>query len=337
MRSRGRTPRAFAASALVATFAVATFVLSSRVGRVSLDGAVRDAALLEAVEALRTARWAAAFVAGAALACAGVVVQGLFRNPLASPSVLGTTAGAAFAGQAALALPTLLGIPLRSDVGEVVYPIACVLGALGSLGFLLLFARRGAGRVALLLIGFVLTSLLGAAGSLLLVAAQERFELGRAVVAYALGGVGGTSLERVLSLGPLVAAGLLAAMAWAPTLDVLLSGEDEAASLGVDVRSARRWLVTWTAVLSGTAVALGGQVAFVGLLVPHAVRLLLGARHRALLVVASVAGGTFLVGCDLVARLVPLRSELPLGVVTGVLGAPVFLALLWREREHLDA
>lgn len=312
---------------------LASGLLSLRLGRASTE----DVWIRDVVESLRAARWAAAFLAGASLACAGVIVQGLFRNPLASPSVLGTTAGAAFAGQAALALPTLLGHSLRSDVGEVLHPIACVLGALASLVFLLVFARRGVGRVTLLLIGFVLTSLLGSAGSLLLTAAQERFELGRAVLAYALGGVGGTSLERVAMVAPLVSAGVVAAAMWAPTLDALLSGEDEAASLGVDVRAARRWLVAWAAVLSGAAVALGGQVAFVGLLVPHAVRLLIGPRHRPLVLVASIAGGGFLVVCDLLARVLPFRSELPLGVVTGVLGAPLFLALLWREREGLDA
>ena len=121
-----------------------------------------------------------------------------------------------------------------------------------------------------------------------------------------------------------------AAWAWGRELDLFLSGEDEAASLGVDVPRVRRWVVVWAATLTAAAVALGGNVTFVGLVVPHALRPLFGVTHRRLVPAAAFAGGVFVVACDVLARLAPGPAELPLGVVTGLVGAPVFLSLLIR-------
>jgi iron complex transport system permease protein len=114
---------------------------------------------------------------------------------------------------------------------------------------------------------------------------------------------------------------------------LLLSGEDEAASLGVDVHAARRWTVIWSAALTGAAVSLGGNIGFVGLVVPHGLRTLLGAEHRRLIPAAAIGGAAFVVACDVLARAIPARTELPLGVITGLIGAPIFLVLLlktWR-------
>lgn len=193
---------------------------------------------------------------------------------------------------------------------------------------LLALLRRGADRVTLLLTGFVLSTLLVAAGSFVVSVAQEQHELGRAVVAFTLGGLGGVGWAQVTLAAPLVGVGLVAAWLWSGPLDLLLSGETEAAALGVDVTRARRWVVVWVAILTAAGVALGGNVAFVGLVVPHALRRLVGAEHRRLIPLAALGGGVFLAGCDVVARLVPTRAEMPLGVVTGLIGAPLFLWLL---------
>jgi iron complex transport system permease protein len=118
----------------------------------------------------------------------------------------------------------------------------------------------------------------------------------------------------------------------------MLSGEEEAASLGVDVPAVRVWTVVWTSVLTGAAVSIGGNVGFVGLIVPHALRPFVGVEHRKLVPAAALAGGAFVVVCDVVSRALPTRSEVPLGVVTGLLGAPVFLSLLLRVargEEHV--
>ena len=286
---------------------------------------------------LRLNRLLCAGLAGAALAIAGVLMQGLFRNPLASPSVLGTTSGAALGGQVMMlahgSIATLVPAWL---VPEMLLPLGCLAGAGLSLAVLLVVARRvlaagGDAVVALLLTGFLLSSALAALASLLTWLGQEQWELGRALVAFTLGGVDGKGLRHVLLAAPLVVIGGLAAWTWGRTLDLLLAGEDEAASLGVDVTTARRWILAWTAALSAAAVAIGGGVAFVGLVVPHALRPFTGVAHRRLIPAAALGGAGFLIACDALCRLAP-GGELPLGIVTALIGAPVFVALLLRWR-----
>lgn len=283
---------------------------------------------------LRGARVLGALLAGGALAVGGVVVQGLFRNPLASPSILGTTAGASFGGQCVLLAHGAVASSLPWLAAEMVLPIGCLLGALASLLVLLAFVRRGADLLSLLLIGFALTSLFLAVGSFLTTIAQEHHELGRAVVSFTLGGLGGVGWPHVRLALPLVGAGLIAAYLWGRPLDLLLSGDEEASTLGVDVTRARRWSIIWVAVLTAAAVALGGNIAFVGLVVPHALRPFVGSEHRRLVPAALLGGGVFLGACDLLARALPTQTEVPLGVVTGILGAPLFLLLLLRSARE---
>src|SRR5262245_53694414 len=224
--------------ALVAVVTVALLVGPGDLGNPALRGIYLE---------LRATRLIAALLAGGALAVGGVVVQGVFRNPLASPSILGTTAGATFGGQCALlAHQAFFAIGIFDRVApEMMLPIGCLAGALGSLAVLLLFVRRGADLVALLLTGFVLTSLFLALSSFLVSIAQEQHELGRAIVAFTLGGVSSAGWVHVRLALPLVFIGALASFLWARPLDLLLSGEDEAASLGVDVTVTRRWAIVW--------------------------------------------------------------------------------------------
>ena len=286
---------------------------------------------------LRGARLLAAFLAGAALSVGGVAVQGLFRNPLASPSILGTTAGANLGGQIALVAVSSLSGATAAHMTEMVLPIGSLLGALVALGILLVFLRAGVDLLTLLLTGFILSSLFLSIGSFLTSMAQESWELGRTMVAWSLGSVSGTGPRQVLFAMPLVVAGTVAIWGWGHALDVMLSGEEEAASLGVDVKATRRWVVVWVAVLTGAAVSLGGGVAFVGLIVPHALRPIVGAEHRRLVPTSALLGGAFLIACDALGRVLPGRSEIPLGIVTGLIGAPLFLWLLLRmQREAYD-
>jgi len=300
------------------------------------QGDLADPTLRRTLLELRATRVAAALLAGAALAVGGVVVQGVFRNPLVSPSILGTTAGASLGGQLAL-LALAWGAAGRAVPTELVLPIGCLLGAACSLAILLFFCRERAGTLVLILTGFILSSLFLAIGGFVTSLAQDQWDLGRAVVAFTLGGVGGTGLRQVAAAAPLVLIGLGACWAWSGTLDVLISGEDEARTLGVEVGQARRWTVIWVAVLTSAAIAVGGNVAFVGLVVPHALRPIVGVGHRRLIPAAALLGAVFLVVCDVIARVFPSRAELPLGVITGLLGAPLFLYLLaryYREVEH---
>ncbi len=305
-------------------------------GGVGWDAAVAD---------LRWLRTGCAALAGAALAVAGVLVQGLFRNPLASPDVVGTTAGATLGGQLALVThAALLGVLPVWLAPELVLPIGCLAGAAAALALLLATAGRASGgMVAVLLTGFVITAVVGAVSGLLTSLTAGRWELARALAAFGLGGVDGKGPGHIVLALPLVAAGIAAAWAWGRTCDLLLAGEDEARAMGVDTGSARRWLLAWTALLAAAAVAVGGAISFVGLVVPHALRPFAGVEHRRLVPAAALGGAAFLVLCDVLARAVPLLArtcgldgagELPLGVVTGLIGGPVFLILLIRARRE---
>jgi iron complex transport system permease protein len=324
---------------VLAALAALLFGAAVALGR----GDLSDQALRGTLIRLRLLRTAGAFLAGATLATAGVVVQALFRNPLADPSVLGAGAGASLGGQVVLVLVTLAGPAAWLDSGvvsltaEVLLPVGCVLGALGAMGVLVLAARVRASFLVVLLTGFVLSTVFISLGALLTSLAQESYELGRAVLSFTLGSVGGVGVPRLLLAGPLAAAGIGAAWGWGRTLDLLLSGEEEAISLGVDVVSARRWSVVWVAFLVAAAVAIGGNVAFVGLVAPHALRPFVGVTARRLIPAAAIAGGAFVVLCDLVARTLPARGELPLGVVSGLVGAPLFILMLRQSarRGHL--
>jgi len=317
--------------ALLFALSLALFALGLLVGTSDL----RDAAHADALVALRSSRGLVAYLTGASLAVGGVVAQGLFRNPLASPDVLGTTAGASFAGKLSLLLFDALVVDAAALglAPELLLPLGCLLGALAALLVLLGLARRTYDTVVLLLAGFLLSSLLLSLGSLVTSLSQERWELGRAVVSFALGSVTGAGPRQVLTIAPIAIVGTIAATLWSGALDLLLSGEDEAQSLGLDVRRARRWCMAWTALLTAGAVAVGGNLGFVGLVVPHGLRKLIGASHRTLVPAAALGGGLFVLACDLVARSLPARTEVPLGVVTGLVGAPVFLLLVLRSER----
>lgn len=294
-----------------------------------------DATLSERFLDLRAARTAVGFLVGAALAVGGVLVQGLFRNPLASPSVLGTSAGASVGGQAALvAFQWVLAghVPLWFHA-EMMIPLGCLVGALLALGLLLLVVRVSDELLVLLLTGFLLSSLFLSLSAFLTNLAQDSWELGRAVVAFTLGDLGGSGKRQVFLCLPMILVSIVYSWIWGSDLDLMLSGEDEARSLGVAVERVRFWTIVWTAVLTAAAVSAAGNVGFVGLVVPHALRPFVGVRHRWLIPASALGGGGFVVFCDLLCRHAPGQAELPLGVVTGIIGAPVFLTLLLRSRR----
>jgi iron complex transport system permease protein len=324
---------------VIATYLVLAGLVAGVVALALLvgQGSLADPAIAGTLLELRATRLGAAFLSGAALAVAGVVGQGLFRNPLVSPDVLGVAGGSMLGGQLALLgfamIPALRALPYVGP--QMVLPLGCLIGAELALLVLLAFVRERSDNLTLLLTGFVLSSLFLSIGTFVISVAQASWDLARAVVSFTLGGVGAVGRRQLLLATPLVAVGVLAVWVWGRTLDVLLSGEEEASTLGVDVASARRWLTAWVAVITGAAVSVGGNVIFVGLIVPHALRPFVGVAHRRLIPAAALAGGVFVVACDVIARSAPTSAEVPLGVVTGIIGAPVFLFLLRRHRREL--
>jgi len=278
------------------------------------------------VRDLRLPRVIAAAVVGGALAVAGALLQGILRNPLADPYVAGTSAGAS--------VGAVLAIATVGTAQPAIVPAAAFVGALVSAAAVWQLARMGGRTTVLtvLLSGVILSSFAGALITFLLTA-NDRLALRlRAVLGWLLGGVSVIDLTELLAAIGIVAIGLALAIGLAPRVDAFAFGEETAATLGIDPQRTTAMLLVATALLTGAAVALAGLVGFVGLVVPHALRGLVGATTRRLVPASFLAGGLVLVLADLGARTVIAPAELPVGVVTGLIGAPFFLLLLARSR-----
>ena len=282
--------------------------------------------------AIRVPRVLVAGLVGAALAVAGAQMQGLFQNPMASPDVIGTSTGGAMGA----VLAFTLGLAQR-HVGWI--PALSCLGAALSLAVVYgLTTRRGRTPVALLLLaGVALNALLGSLTAFLITLSWVRYEVAQEVVFWLMGGLDDRTWTHVWLAGPLVAIGVAAAVALSRDLDLFTTGEDSAATLGLDVERAKQRVLAVAALLSGTAVAVCGVIGFVGLIVPHGLRLIVGPSHRRLVPAAALAGAIFVIAADLVARTALAPNQIRLGIVTGLCGAPFFLWLLGRYRREVGA
>lgn len=270
---------------------------------------------------LRLPRALAAFAVGAMLGMAGVLMQVLLRNPLAEPYVLGISGGAAVAA--------LLAI--LAGLGGFWVSGSAFLGSL--LSIILVFAlgqRAGVGQDRLLLTGVVLAAGWGALTSLLLILGPDQSL--RAMLFWLMGDLG-RALTPLWAL-PFVLLALAAGWVMAPALDVLARGDAQAAALGVEVSRLRAACYVTASLLTALAVTLAGPVGFVGLIVPHLMRLWVGARHRVLLPASLLAGGALLVFADMLARTILAPRQLPVGVLTAAIGVPLFLYLLQRRRAN---
>ncbi|WP_135826609.1 vitamin B12 ABC transporter permease BtuC [Halorussus ruber] len=274
------------------------------------------------VVTLRLPRIALGAVVGFALSTAGVVMQGFFRNPMADPSIIGVSSGAAVGAVATIAIP--FAVPLA-------LPTAAFVGAvLAAFGVYLLATEEGRTPVAtLLLAGVAVQTFLGAVVSFLLLQSGESL---RRAVYWLMGHLHLASWEDVTFVLPVAILGFAVLLAYARDLNVLLLGEEDAHALGVEVERTKRLLLAVASVMTGAAVAVSGVIGFVGLVVPHVMRLLVGPDHRILLPTSALAGATFLVATDTVAR--SGTAELPVGIVTAFLGAPFFLYLLRTREVH---
>jgi iron complex transport system permease protein len=276
----------------------------------------------------RLPRVVAAAIVGAGLSLSGVVFQALLRNPLAAPDTLGISAGAS--------LGAMLVLTLRADFtlfGVSVVPLATFAGAIGALAIvftLSLAKRRGSSSTVLLLAGIAISALLGAAGRFIqyLADVTQTFR----TVQWLMG-----TLD-VGSYAPIVAAlvpfGLacIGFVSLPRVLDLISLGDAAAEARGVDVVRTERVALVSASLSTGAAVSLGGPVLFVGIIVPHIVRRIVGADHRLVLPASALFGATFLIVCDLVARTVVAPVEMPVGIITAIIGGPFFLWLLFRGR-----
>ena len=276
---------------------------------------------------LRLPRVLTAMVVGGGLAVAGAAFQGLLRNPLADPYVLGTASGAALGAAVAVLIPVRT---LFLQFG-LIHALAFI-GALGAVVVVYRLSRVGATApmTSLLLTGYAVSSLLAAGLAMAMYLSGAGL---RQIFAYLLGGFEAASWGRLAVAAPLILISSFVILLRARSLNGMLLGEEAAAHLGIDVRRERAVLLAVASLATAASVAISGLIGFVGLVAPHVVRLLVGPNARLVLPLAALLGASLMVGADLMARLL---GEIPVGVVTAVVGAPFFLALLRRANAGYE-
>lgn len=320
--------------------AAVLLALSSGAVHISLDDSVSgliatlrgDAATQAAliVGQIRLPRALLAGLVGAILAMSGAAMQGLFRNPLADPSLIGVTAGASLGASIAIvgaggALSGFSAITLVS-AGAFVGGLLAVM-----LVYRLASSPTGTSVATMLLAGIAITALAGAVGNVLEFHADN--EILRRISLWRMGGLDGANYQRLVVAALVGLLVFIVLPRFATALNALLLGESEARYLGIDIERIKMGLVVIVAIGVGASVALAGTIAFVGLVIPHIVRMLIGPDHRRLLPASALAGAVLLLLADTLARVVMAPAELPVGVVTAILGVPFFVSLL-RRRGH---
>ena len=285
---------------------------------------------------IRMPRMLTGALVGAALAVSGAVMQGLFRNPLADPGLVGVSAGAGFGAVAAIVLGGLLPLALRDLVGAYLVPLAAFLGGWASTLILYKIATQG-GRTSvatMLLAGIALGALTGAVTGFIVYLAND--DQLRDLTFWGMGSVAGATWPKLLTAGPVVLLALIVAPFLSRALDALALGEAVAAHMGIDTQRMKRIAILSVAGSVGASVAITGGIGFIGIVVPHLLRLVQGPEHRNLLPNAALLGAITLLVADMISRVVVAPAELPIGIVTATLGGPFFLWILLKNRALLE-
>ncbi|MGG7517525.1 FecCD family ABC transporter permease [Allorhizobium undicola] len=301
--------------------------MGSLIAYLSGSGALpeQDRIILEAVRLPRTALGA---LIGAGLGLSGAIMQGLFRNPLADPGIVGVTSGASLFAVAAIVLGAGQLAPLQTLLGGEFLPVMAFCGALLTTGLLYLIASRHGhtSATSLILSGIAIGAMSIAATGFLIFLADDRAL--RDITFWSMGSLGGANLAKCLSVLPFLAAALACLPFLSRGLDALVLGPAAAFHMGVPVQRLNRLCILSVAAACGACVAVAGSIGFVGIIVPHLLRLVIGPVHRYLLPASALGGASLLLAADSIARTVAAPAELPIGIVTALIGAPVFLALL---------
>ncbi|MGQ3676390.1 FecCD family ABC transporter permease [Xanthobacter sp. TB0139] len=321
---------------LLCLLVAALFLLSLAIGYAPLDWRTalhqimsgEDGLASIVLVQLRLPRALLGILVGFSLGLTGAALQGLMRNPLADPGVVGVSGCAALGAVAAFYFGA-------ASLFSLALPLGGLLGAGIATSLLLALAQRGISTTALILAGIALNSLAGALTALALNLSPSPYAT-LEIVFWLMGSLADRSLDHVLLATPFIVLGVMLVLATRRGLEALTLGEDTATSLGFSLRNIRLLVIAGTAASVGAAVAVSGTIGFVGLVVPHLLRPFVGHRPGRLLLVSGLAGAALILGADILVRLIPTRPELKLGVVTALVGAPFFLALLLRLRTEAE-
>jgi iron complex transport system permease protein len=270
---------------------------------------------------LRLPRCLMAMIAGAGLSCSGLVMQALLRNPLAEPYILGVSGGAALGAIAALifslALPGSMALSFAGGMVSLLLVVALTYG-------------RGITSLGTLLLSGVMINAFCSALILFFLSMVPDHEASR-VLFWIMGTVPSPSSVELMTAGAAVCAGIAVIFALSHRMNLLAMGADSARSLGISVKRTAVFLLVVTTCIVSTIVCQTGLLGFIGLVVPHALRRVLGADHRILVPACALGGASFMILCDILARVLPRYGEMPVGVLTAMIGAPLFMFLLWRS------
>ncbi|MDB5507870.1 MAG: iron transporter [Hyphomicrobiales bacterium] len=309
---------------------------ASQVFQTLMDAAFGRGAAANAQDALivmqiRLPRLVLGLLVGAALAVSGALMQGLFRNPLADPGLVGVSSGAGLAAAATIVLGHRLLGDTITKLPFAALPAGAFLGGLATTIVLYVIAtRRGRTSIATMLLGGVAIGALAGSLTGLLAYASDDTQL-RDLTFWSLGALTGATWSKIAVIAPILLPILIAVPMLARGLNGLMMGEAEAYHLGISVQRIKRATILLVALATGASVAAAGVIGFVGIVVPHMLRLVVGSDHRVLLPLCGLAGAALLCGADIVARTVVAPAELPIGIVTAAIGAPFFLWLLLRQ------
>lgn len=268
-------------------------------------------------------------IVGAALATSGAIFQGLFKNPMADPYIIGVSSGAALGATIAIALSLSLGI-----LGFYAVPLMAFIGAIAATLIVYNLARVG-GRIpitSLLLSGIAVASLLSAVVTFILASVGKDLH---SVMFWLMGGFSARNWDHTRMALPFFLIGLPIALVFARDLNIMLLGDEKARHLGIEVEKVKKILLVAGALMAAAAVSVSGLIGFVGLMTPHAVRLVIGPDHKMLLPCSALAGAIFLIIADTIARTLLAPTEIPVGVITALFGAPFFIYLLRVKRRTL--
>lgn len=272
---------------------------------------------------------------GASLAVSGAMMQGLFRNPLADPGIVGVGAGAGLGAVIAIVVGSFLPLAFQNWAGSALVPVCAFIGAwVSTIALYGVSTRGGKTSVAtMLLAGIALGSMIGAVIGILTYMADDA-QL-RDLTFWGMGSLAAATWSKVLTVGPAILICLALAPLLARGLNGLALGEAAAMHIGINVQRTKNLAILFVAVTTGLAVSVSGGIGFVGIVVPHLLRLASGPDHRALLVNAGLLGATLLVAADVISRTIVAPAELPIGIITAILGSPVFLWILLTRQKGM--